>query len=453
MLNNNHIDLLTSVLPQLLVFAQSCRDPETVKQISLEPSNVNPNPAYITDSTWSDIGLSGYAALLIFYATLDTLFPNDEWDKCAHAYVLKIKESLETFGFPRTCSIYGGLASLCFAIHFASRRGSRYQRMLGKLDDALLENVEHHCLLPLSTNFKEGRSVPAGLYDLIQGIVGVGLYCLQRQDDPKLCTLAASIISSLIQLTYPIKIDGHLVPGWYLSQENQFIQEDKESFPRGNFNLGLAHGIPGVLAFLAVAKLQGIHLAGQIEAMERISSWLQARCTKGDGLFYWRGQIPFEEEIGGVPKKIAFNRKAWCYGTPGVARSLYLAGKALNCTDLKTFAVRSFNSIFQNELWGLPGPTICHGLSGLLLTTHFMAKDSSDPSLVLQRENLTQKLWNFYLPNAPFGFCDLDPQLGGGYASLHKPGLLDGATGVWLTLLSLENDVPCWHLPFLVNHE
>src|ERR1700722_10423847 len=241
---------LTSRLPQLLAFAGFCRSPDTVKEVSLHPSNVNPDPAYAADFAWGDIGLSGYAALMIFYATLDLLFPNDDWDKVVHAYVLKLKISLETFGLPRSSSIYGGLASICYAIHFASRQGSRYQRMLAKLDDVLCENIEHEYLMPLAEHFKKGTSVPAQLYDLIQGIVGVGLYCVNRQVNSKLSILAQSITSFLIQLTYPIEIKGHLVPGWYLSQENQFIQADKESYPEGNFNLGLAHGIPGVLAFL-----------------------------------------------------------------------------------------------------------------------------------------------------------------------------------------------------------
>src|SRR4030095_2026633 len=51
------------------------------------------------------------------------------------------------------------------------------------------------------------------------------------------------------------------------------------SHPHGNLNCGLAHGIPGPLALLALARLGGIEVAGLAEAIDGLAHWLSAnRC-------------------------------------------------------------------------------------------------------------------------------------------------------------------------------
>jgi hypothetical protein len=66
--------------------------------------------------------------------------------------------------------------------------------------------------------------------------------------------------------------------------------------------------------------------------------------------------------------------------------------------------------------------------------------------------SLKKLLWDFYRPEHPFGFKDYNPSHGQGYAQLDQAGLLEGASGVLLTLLSLENPTSWWHAPFLVGH-
>jgi len=92
-----------------------------------------------------------------------------------------------------------------------------------------------------------------GGYDLISGLVGLGVYALERLPLPSGRALLARLVQHLEHLaiprgpglTWPPAPDT--LPDW-----------QQELCPAGYLNLGLAHGVPGVLAFLAAVRAQGI---------------------------------------------------------------------------------------------------------------------------------------------------------------------------------------------------
>ncbi|MBS0649054.1 MAG: lanthionine synthetase C family protein [Verrucomicrobia bacterium] len=440
---------MSTILSSIFEKAKTWQNPDDVKGIICDVANRNAFSIFPTHGNWNDLSLtSGYPSLVVFFAALDNLFPGEKWDEITHIYILKIKDILEEDGILKSASLYAGIAGICFAIYCASRECSRYQKLLLKLESVLAEKLERDYFIPLRANLRNERSSPASLYDPVQGIIGIGLYGLIRNQP-----WVEEIVQLLIKLSLPIPVDGQLVPGWYMSPEDQFTLEDKVRFPRGNFNLGLAHGMTGILAFLAMAHLGGIRLSGQVEAMERMALWLQLKRVEREDRLFWEGRIAFEDEILGHHKVPSSNREAWCYGTPGIARTLYLVGKTLKRVELQQYALESLHSILKlpQQEWQLPGPTFCHGISGLLMITHLMARDAQDRKLQEQAVKLEQILWQFYQPESPFGFCDLDPKKEGGYIMLHKIGLLEGATGVWLTLLSLHTPISLWRLPLLID--
>ncbi|MFI5343474.1 MAG: lanthionine synthetase C family protein [Chlamydiales bacterium] len=440
---------------QLLLFvkkiAEPMRNPEWVKSIVLSKSNLNPDPLF-DQSYWSDVSLaSGYPGVLLLLVELDSRFPDERWDAAIHAHILKIKESIESFGisyFP----LYGGLTGVCFSLQQASKNGTRYQSLIATLNAYLIDKIAPHYLFPLQKNLDAFQPSPPALYDVVQGIVGIGVYALLNFNQPAFRDLAIQIIRLLIALTHPIKITDNIVPGWYTPLVYQFLEKDKKLYPAGNFNLGLAHGAPGILAFLSVALLHGVEIQGQREAMQRVVDWLYNYRSEKDHHVFWQARISFEEQISGIREEISFfPRDAWCYGTPGVARSLFLAGKALENEELKMFAFRAFLTIFDRDRsqWHLPGPTLCHGISGLLMITRQMAQDTQSSELHEKTSFLKKILLEYYQPQYPFGFRDLEPSKNGKNIEIDKAGFLEGAAG---TLLSLIDD-PCsnWYAPLLIS--
>lgn len=438
----------------VLEIADRMRDPDHVRSLVLQSSHCHPDLAH-SFPLWGGISLAGgYSGILLMFAELDYRFPDQNWDSAAHAYVLKIKEEIETKGIS-SLSLFGGLSGICFALRKASRSGTRYQKLIHTLDKYLLEKIEDYYFSPLRENLRKGSPSFKPQYDLMQGIAGVGVYGLHCLSDSALHSMVEEILLLLIGLTKPIQRGGRSIPGWYVLLEDHFLQSEKTQYPEGNFNLGLSHGVSGVLAFLSAAMMRGIVLEGQHEAIERITSWIQKHRREYNGIFFWNNLVSFEEEIGTTQAlHPSFPlRDAWCYGTPGTAYSLFLAGKALKDKELHQFALDSFLSIFQKNQndWLLTSPTCCHGLSGLLLLTKKITQETKDENLVKKASSLTQLLLTFHHTDYPFGFRNLQLCKGEKFAEVDEAGLLEGAAGVLLTLLSGTGKSSGWDAIFLID--
>jgi lantibiotic biosynthesis protein len=443
------------IIPIIKEIAHRLRSPDLVKAHILDPCHQNPDPLY-HEILWDDLSLAGgYTGIVLLLSELDRLYPNEKWDESVHAYVIKIKEAFEKTSFTEL-SLFSGIAGIGFALRSASREGTRYKKMIENLDHFLLQGVTKYYLTPLKANLENGRPSSQSLYELIQGIVGIGVYGLNNLHLPSFRNILEEILQLLIQLTKPIKIKDHWVPGWYIPRDYQLNEGYKTLYVQGNFNLGLSHGITGVLALLAISTLMGIAVEGQMEAMETMVEWLFKHRREGQKGYFWESMISLETELG--INKTGDNvtyKDAWCYGTPGVARSLYLAGKAMKNESIQKRALESFCSVFQRSRkeWQLPGPSICHGISGLFMITTMMSRDSKDLFLEKKAQELQQMIIQSYRAEHPFGFKDLNPRKNGGFAEIDRVDLLEGTSGILLTLLSSEAPTSWWHAPFLISEQ
>lgn len=427
--------------------------PSWVKSKIVDPKNRNSKPL-MEAPIWNELSIAGgFTGVFPLFIELDRLFPDKGWDLITHNYVLAIKDSVEENGIP-VDSMFGGLAGVCYFLHEASKGGTRYLKMLTKLHKMLEENIRHRYLLPYEKALDHSQPVHFNLYEVIQGLSGIGIYFLKSRDAFSSEKLISKIISLFVKMTAKIKIKGESVPGWYIASEDLFLHEEKAAYRNGSFNLGLSHGITGVLAFLSVALLNGVSKPGQGEAIVTIVDWLKKKRKFINGRWFWDATVSFAEEIAGGFSPQRKSRDAWCYGTPGVARSLYLAGTALNDQSLQEYALESFASIFEStqKEWDLPGPTFCHGISGLLMITHLMVRDSNSSFLNAQVERLKTILLTYYDSDSPFGFQNYEPMKDGNIAKINRADLLEGAAGVFLTLLSLNSKSYSWHYPFLIDY-
>lgn len=448
----NIVDFQNSVF-LVKEIADRMRNPEYVRKTVLDPHNCNLNPSFIKPY-WGELSIAGgYPGVLLLHAELDRLFPDEKWDTAIHAYMLAIKNSIESTGI-HSLSMFGGLTGICFAIQQASKNGTHYKKLLHTLNSFLANHLEQTYFFPLRENLKIQRPNQLSFYDLIEGISGIGLYLLRNFETLSFSSLLEEIISLEIALTRSIEVEGKEVPGWYLPNEYQLNAHDKLKYPKGNFNSGLAHGVSGILSFLSLALYHGFIVDGHIEAIQRIIQWLKKHRNHEDGIFFWNSHLLFEEEIAKTQFKPSFfSRQAWCYGLPGITRSLFLAGIALKDDAIKEYALSSFCSMFEKEHqeWGLPGPTICHGISGLLLITSLMARDTQSQMLQEKVKFLEKILLDFFNFDNPFGFRDKDPTQDNKFVDIDQAGLLEGASGVLLTLLSIHSQSSYWHLPLSID--
>jgi hypothetical protein len=341
--------------------------------------------------------------------------------------------------------------------------------MLLSLEEILFTQLSEAYIPEIEANIRERKPTHFKLYDVIQGFTGIGLYLIQNNYTEKSQQLLHKLLQLAIKLTAPIEYCHHLVPGWICPAEFLRDPQDRLLNPSGILNMGLSHGVPGLLGFMTIALKAGIEIPGQREAMQTIIEWIKSKATSHENGLFFQARTTFEQQSQNIapPLKHLSNREAWCYGTPGVARTLYLAGNALGDLDTVHFAAKAFRSIFErphpqwklpgptfcHSQWKLPGPTFCHGIAGLFLITHLMAKDLQSSFLFEKVKELEKTLFNFHNENHPFGFRDWDLCKDGSYHPIDKVSLLTGATGVWLSWLSTQCEtLPKWHYPFMIDY-
>ncbi|MEC0210463.1 lanthionine synthetase C family protein [Paenibacillus ehimensis] len=426
-----------------LELANRLKDPARVKQIVTAPGNIS----MLGGHPWDDVALSaGYPGTILLFTEWDRQAPDEGWDIVAHSHLLALQEGLRQNGCSNI-SMFCGLSGAAFAVMSASRKGTRYTEFMAELNERIADGA-----LDMVKDFKRSfdteKGVSPKVYDVIMGLTGTGRYLLEWKHNDKAASALSAILEYLVELTYPIEVNGCTVPGWYVPQKYQFSDQDKMSFPNGSFNCGLAHGIPGPLVLMSLALQKGVEVKEQRTAMRRIAQWLIYHAAMGEHGHFWPSVISFEQETAQEGEELQRTRDAWCYGSAGVARSLFLAGRALGDELFCRWGVRGFDSIFARpeEQWRLDGPTFCHGHCGLMQMTLRMAQDTGEERFKGYVDRLLDIVLRYYEPDSPLGFRDLEVTQG-----IEKAGLLDGTPGVALTLLSLSlRTEPTWDYPFLI---
>jgi lantibiotic modifying enzyme len=405
--------------------------------------------AYPQSAHWHPSGVAqGYAGLGIMCSYLNACFPADEWDVIGHGYLELAVRDIESRSY-LPAGIFGGLSGLAFAAWSLSQGGKRYRKLLATLDEALLPQA-----ISLAQRLTlQKKDVSVGQFDLISGLSGVGAYLLCRKDEPHVATALKAVLRSLVALT----AEEEELPLWYTPVHLLGDEKTMPLYPNGNLNCGLAHGIPGPLGLLSLAHISGVSCERIEETIARVATWLlQHRLDDQWGL-NWPTAVRVEAN-GTVPtgfsKETALpfepSRTAWCYGSPGVARALWFAGKALHNSEYQQLAIESMEAVYRRpvEVRRIDSPTFCHGVAGLLQIVLRFAHDTGLPQFTEAAHALAEQLLSLYKPDTLLGYYSLEP----GGNRVDQPGLLDGVPGVVLVLLAAATPVePGWDRLFLLS--
>jgi hypothetical protein len=374
-------------------------------------------------------------------AYLDACFPEEGWDRIGHRYLTVAAECAERLPH-LSAGMFSGLAGLAFAGWSLSRGTTRYRRLLTTLDNALLPQVTMQAdgLARLTT-----EGVSFGEFDVISGLAGVSAYLLLRGEDPAVLIALEAALHSLVALAR----ETSSRPRWWTPAHLLGDEDMAAQYPYGNLNCGLAHGIPGPLALMAVALSRGIVVSGLEDTVDRVATWLVDKRVDDPWGVNWPYAVSLTRNGLPDPAIRAPSRAAWCYGAPGVARALWLAGVARDQPGWRNLAIEAMEAIYRRPIAAryIDSPTFCHGVAGLLQVTLRFASDTKLPVFTKAAADLTEWLLSAYEPNSLLGFQNWEP----GGTRVDQPGLLDGAPGVLLTLLAAATDVePSWDRAFLL---
>ncbi|MFJ4188538.1 lanthionine synthetase C family protein [Kitasatospora sp. NPDC089509] len=428
--------------------ARRLRDPERVRAIAARPGNED---AVTGASPWSAASLGeGHAGIALLYAELARR--DRTWRPVTHAHLSSAVAALGAGG--PADSLFSGAPALALAVRRAVAGPGDYAGLLAAVDRRVAARTG--ALLRLERERLDAARTgpaPAG-YDVIGGLTGLGRYLLACGEDQR--SLLVAVLEYLVELSRPLRIDGRELPGWWVPGPPSPAAAGQ--YPGGHLNLGLAHGIPGPLALLSLARLGGVTVPGMTGAAHRIAGWLLDRRLRDDSgapLPDWPAVVHPEAVAASgavdVGPGAGPTRIAWCYGAPGVARALQLAGRAFGEPEWEAEAVRALHAALDRPRgrWGLDDAMLCHGTAGLLQVATRVARDSGDARLSARLPGLVAEVLTSYDESAAFAFpVPAHRAERGGGEGYDRAGFLEGAAGVALALLEQDGGGDGTQLPW-----
>ena len=251
-------------------------------------------------------------------------------------------------------------------------------------------------------------------FDLISGLVGLGVYALCRLPRPAAVECLELVVERLGEVA-ETRDDGitwrtrpELLPDWLRRQA-----------PDGCYNVGLAHGVPGVIALLGSARAVDVAPATASRLLDGSVAWVLAQECRDGGPRFPAWILPDGEASRGPLH--------WCYGDPGVAGAIFAAGDAADRPEWTSAAVdvalRTAGRAADETAVVEPG--ICHGSAGLGHIYNRFWQATGDA-----RFSVAARLW-----------LERTPALLGGTSDA---GFLEGTAGIGLVLLSALGVHPEW---------
>jgi lantibiotic modifying enzyme len=379
------------------------------------------------DAALDDV-TGGYAGAALFYAYLHAASANTgAADRALEALERSTSALAERQLLP---ALYSGFLGVGWVV-------THLTRDLFEGDPNLAEEIDD-ALRQLLTNVEDKLT-----YELVYGLVGYGTYLVERLPDPGAAALLGRVLDLLEESRDPSGV-WHSDPGWMSPWQ-------REQMPRGCYNLGVAHGIPGVIGFLAAANREGIGDPRLARFADDAVRWTLARKSNG-GSSIFPAFIP----VGGDPYP---TRTAWCYGDLGVAAMLLSAAQSFGRDDWsrEALAIARIAARRSREDTLVKDAGLCHGSTGIAHLFNRMAQASGDDelrdaaerwyrvALDMRRpgEGLAGLLsWVDVMENGKF--------VGGEWKT--EPGFLSGVAGVGLALLAAVTDFePLWDRVLLVG--
>src|SRR6266498_2865375 len=249
-------------------------------------------------------------------------------------------------------------------------------------------------------------------YDLIIGLVGIGVYAIERLPRASAVECLERVVDRLDEIA------EHSVNGvTWLTRPDLLPEWQRALCPDGYYNLGLAHGVPGVIALLGQICAAGVALQKARPLLDDAVAWLSRQRSIG------ATQSSFSSWTG-----------------PGREReALALARRA---------AER------KPESAGVKDAGLCHGSAGLGHIFNRLFQTTGEESFSKAARYWIERTLEMRRPGQGIaGFSAY--RAGNDGQEEHwedRVGILEGAAGIALVLLAATTEIePAWDRMLLVS--
>jgi hypothetical protein len=355
---------------------------------------------------------SGAAGVAVVHTALSVVRPREGHERAAEQALGHAVDALVTGALPPT--LYSGSVGVAWTLQALVDRGDDAEGDdLDAFDTSLAELIE--------------RGGWSGSYDLVKGLVGVGVYALERLPRASAARLVAAILDQL-EATAVRRRPGL---AWRTRPEWTFRASPAEPFPE--WNLGVSHGVPGVIAWLG--RVLRAPVSERVSRRARVLldgavAWLLSQRLPDDagGAFAWAAGEGLARER---------TRTAWCYGDPGVSAALLVAARAarVRAWERASMEVARLAAGRVRET-GAVDAAFCHGAAGLGHVFRALSRATEDKLLARAARAWFSRTLEMRVARGGFGgFRSLVPV--GARGALRwraHHGLLGGAGGIALAL-------------------
>nr|BEK65716.1 hypothetical protein KPHV_29430 [Kitasatospora purpeofusca] len=367
-------------------------------------------PPDSTSAKWGQSLAKGAPGITLLHITRATTGAGD-W-QTAHAWIAACLRQ-PVLSTPGT-GLFFGAPAVAHVLRQAATGPRSFERQITALDATVDRMTEQRLATAHQRITRLDRPIFAE-YDLVYGMTGLGVTLRARGDSH----LLRDVLTYLVRLTEPLRD----LPGWWTDIAPSGTPSPH--YPAGHGNLGLAHGITGPLALLALTWTDGIRVPGHREAIGRITHWLDAwQQDSGTGPWWPEAVTPAEERAGRSLQKGPL-RPSWCYGTPGIAHAQHLAALATSDHHRRQLAEHALLACLTDpqQLTQLTDNTLCHGSAGTRLLAHRFAARTTDAGTAARLHEAVDAI--ALLADLPA-----------------EAGLLEGAAGTALALHTLTPGQP-----------
>ncbi|HLT38231.1 MAG TPA: lanthionine synthetase C family protein [Enhygromyxa sp.] len=274
-----------------------------------------------------------------------------------------------------------------------------------------------------------------GRHDLIEGLAGIASYALERLPSPIAARCLTCVVEHLAATAETREVGlCWRTPGRHWPDLDQPARDD----------LGVAHGIAGVITVLARAHAAGIEPERCRALVEGAVAWLIAqRLPVGVG-----SRVPHWIEPDREPREA---RQAWCYGGLGIAPTLVTAARCLGRPEWEATARAWALAEAERapEQTGIIDPYFCHGSIGAAHLFNRLYQATGEPRLRSAAQTWLRRTFAYFDPNVEGAIAGFRPQRMPGREPdgewMQCRGLLTGVTGTGLGLLAATGEVaPAW---------
>lgn len=371
--------------------------------------------------------LGGNAGIALFFAYLTIAYPEGPYEEITLEYLEKMSDALADQQLSHHLST--GIAGIAFVFQHLRNIGlldNSEDIGLGALDESIVAGAEQDFTL--------------GNWDPLHGLVALGIYFLERYKETGESQQLERIVDQLDALAVSEK------------GGKAWITRGFRQYSRDNYNFGMAHGMPGLLSFLAAVYTLGIRKTVIEALIPSCCTFLLGHYQEKGGHYAFPGSIELKPQRTPLP-----SRNGWCYGDLGMALTLIRCGKALTREDWveRGTGIALKTTQIPFEATRCDDASFCHGAIGLAHQYDRLYRSTSDTRFKAAATTwLALSHEHYYRPDIyPGGYAYRQyDEATGSYANRTSYGLLEGISGIGLVLLSSEGTIPPdWDIIFQTN--